>query len=268
MIEVYLVTHRPALRQQRVYLREVRGTDELMDLGNLARLVALIDGLMVDAMGRTIAAGASSDLTVAQLDRVFAALYGHLFGDLIESHVACPACRNRSELSFSLNEFRRSVDQEAADELQAVDRLSGPDDDGVFSLGDGTRFRLPTYGDVSKALDTEAPEPLRERCLIASGEASNPETVERAMALLDPPLETQIEVTCVACGKDHGVGFEIAAFLAAALRRERAIVIREIHSLARAYAWSRAEIIDMPRSLRREHVALVLAEAPREGTWA
>ena len=57
-------------------------------------------------------------------------------------------------------------------------------------------------------------------------------------------------------------------FLFAALWRESALLTREVHELARAYRWSRREILEMPRRERRQHAGLVLAEAAWDGRWA
>lgn len=243
-----------------LFLREPCGEDELAALGHPLLLARLLDRLSVAPDGT--AGGRRADgLTLAELDRAAAALFVHLYGDEIACHVTCPACGERSEVTFSLAEFAAAVAAEARAEGAAIDGLSGPDANGVFSLGTRARFRLPSVADLvsASAAGGDAAAVLRERCLLAASDAAAAREVERAMARVAPLLETEIDAECASCGVASATPFGIAAFLAASVERERPILVREVHVLARAYGWSRAEILRMPRSCRREHVALMVA---------
>ena len=88
------------------------------------------------------------------------------------------------------------------------------------------------------------------------------------MFLVGPTLDTDLDGVCPGCGTKQAVPFRIDEFLLAALRRESALLTREVHELARAYRWSRREILEMPRRERRQHAGLVLAASAADGGWA
>ena len=109
---------------------------------------------------------------------------------------------------------------------------------------------------------------LRARCVLEEDPRYTDETLDRAMALVGPTLDTDLDGVCPECGAEQPVPFRIDEFLFAALWRESALLTREVHELARAYRWSRREILEMPRRERRQHAGLVLAEAAAGGSWA
>ena len=134
----------------------------------------------------------------------------------------------------------------------------------------GMRFRLPTCADVAElhGLPPEVAERvLEQRCVLALGSGDR-DALDRAMALAVPRVATELDAECPRCGHFQITPFGIEAFLCAALERERAMVIREVHVLARAYGWSRADILDMARSDRHLYVRLVLAEREAGGAWS
>lgn len=260
MIEVDLTDAIEGVAPAPLYLRDLRGEDELADLAGPLQLARLVDGLLVDVDGQGAAPRRAGDLTLAEFDRALAGLFAALYGDLVECHVVCTRCGEGGELSFSLAEFAGSVVESAREAAVAV---AGPDDAGVYSTGEGARFRLPTVSDLAAATGEADPVAALARRCVVGGEADA--GIEAAMAAIAPLLESEIDTECVACGADTATRFAIGDFLAAALRRERPIVLREIHTLARAYAWSRGEIVALPRAVRREHVALILADSDGEG---
>ncbi len=251
-----------------LFLREPCGEDELAELGHPLLLARLLDRLSVRADGET-GGRRTADMTIAELDRAAAGLFTHLYGDLVICHVACPTCGERSEVRFSLEEFAAAVAREARWDGDAPPDLSGPDAEGRFRLGPRARFRLPLVSDLaaaSAAGGARAREILRERCIIDCPEAEI-DAVEQAMARVAPLLETDMDTACASCGAETMTPFGIAAFLAASMSRERPVIVREVHVIARAYGWSRDEILRMPRSSRREHVALSVADAMPAGSW-
>ena len=260
MIEVDLTGAVEGVAQAPLYLRDVRGEDELIDCRGPLALARLLDGLLVGGDGEGAAPRRAGELTLAEFDRALASLFAALYGDRVECHVECARCGEAGELSFSLAEFAGSVAESAREAAVAV---AGPDEEGVYRTGEGVQFRLPTVADLAAASREADPVAALGRCCVLGGEADG--AVEAAMAAIAPLLESEIDTECVACGAENLTAFAIGDFLAAALRRERPIVLREIHALARAYAWSRDEIVALPREVRREHVALILADGEAEG---
>jgi hypothetical protein len=274
MIAVDLRTHitSDAEPPRHVYLRELAGYDELSN----GSAVELIDGLLLDRPGAAARSGDARRLTLSEVDRVLAAVYRGLYGDAVECHVTCPGCGSSYELSFTLSDMWEALTETTAEDEELLAALEGPDGHGVHRLGP-LRFRLPTGEDVAEVagLGPEASAAaLRARCLLEEQagdgrEAPGPEeALDRLMALVGPTLDTDLDGVCPECGAEQAVPFRIDEFLFAALRRESALLTREVHELARAYRWSRREILEMPRRERRQHAGLVLAASASDGGWA
>jgi hypothetical protein len=270
MIAVDLRTHITSDGEppRHVYLRELAGYDELSN----GSAVELIDGLLLDRPGTAARPGDARRLTLSEVDRVLAAVYRGLYGDAVECHVTCPECRSSYELSFTLSDMWEAVTETTPEDEELLATLEGPDGHGVHRLG-LLRFRLPTGEDLAEVagLEPEASAAaLRARCVLdeAAGGGREAPGLDRAMALVGPTLDADLDGVCPECGAEQAVPFRIDEFLFAALRRERALLAREVHELAWAYRWSRREILEMSRRERREQAGLVLAASGADGGWA
>jgi hypothetical protein len=255
---------------RRVVLRELRGHDELMDLASIGATVRLIDELLVATPHAAVGPGQAHTLSLPDHDVVLAALYRELFGDEVACRIHCEGCGDALSVGFSLAELLAARHETTAADRAVLAALRGPDDDGVYELAASMRFRLPTCADVAElhGLPSEVAErALEQRCVLAFGSGDR-DALDRAMALAGPRVATELDTECPRCGHQQRTPFDIEAFLCAALERERALVIREVHVLARAYGWSRADILDMARSDRRLHVRLILAEREAGGAWS
>lgn len=265
MIGVDLRTHTGAGAgpPKRVYLRELSGYDELCD----CTAAELIDRLLVERPGAAARPGEAGKLTLAEADRVLAALYRSLYGDEVECHVNCDACGAPYSLSFTLTDMWNALNETTPEDEQLLSELEGPDAQGVYRLG-ALSFRLPTGEDLAEAAARGGDglaDALRTRCVLQEDAALGEEALDRAMTLAGPTLDTDLEGVCPDCGAEQAFPFRIDEFLLAALRRESALLAREVHELARAYGWSRREILEMPRRERRRHAGLVLAELAAAG---
>ncbi len=268
MIQVDLHTHTRSDREpsRKVYLRELSGYDELCN----GSATELIDRLLVDRPGAGARAGEAGKLTLAETDRVLAAIYRSLYGDEVECHVSCSACGSSYASSFTLTDMWGAVTETTEMDEKLLEELEGPDERGVYHLGD-LRFRLPTGEDLAQVagLDQEdMAAALRAQCVLEEDPRRTEEALDRVMALVGPTLDTDLDGVCPECGAEEPVPFRMDEFLFAALWRESALLTREVHELARAYRWSRREILEMPRRERRQHAGLVLAEAASDGRWA
>jgi hypothetical protein len=257
---------------RRIYLRELTGYEELSD----GSAVELIDGLLLDRPGVAARPGDARRLALSEVDRVLAAVYRGLYGDAVECHLTCPNCRSSYEMSFTLSDMWEALTETTPEDEELLAALEGPDGHGVYRLA-GLRFRQPTGEDLAEVA-VLAPEAsaaaLRARCVLeeeARDGCEAPELEEflnHVMSLVGPTLDTDLDGGCPECGAEQAVPFRIDEFLFAALRRESALLTREVHELAKAYRWSRHEILEMPRRQRREHAGLVLAASASDGEWA
>lgn len=224
-------------------LRLPTGEDELSIAGiGYADATAFVSRLLVDGAGR-IGSSDLPSLAICDLDQLVRALFAELVGPAAEIHCRCSACGEPFEFALPL----------AA--------LAQPPEKGDAEPGGGLRFRLP--GGIVLRLptvaDLVAPAPAdaigADRFVCTAG-TDAPEAVEAALARLCPTASDLVDTECPSCGAAVQVDFDLAIFLMKSLRRERDLLLREVHVIARAYGWSLAEILSLPRDIRHGFVRL------------
>ena len=192
-------------------------------------------------------------LSIAEHDRLLAAVFEGLYGDQVEARTHCTVCAQPLEISLSLTALAAAPpDVEIA--------LAGPDGDGAFTLPDGRRIRRPTVAELEAAASRGDLAALRRACVITGDPEADPETLDAALEAAAPALTRDLAATCPHCAAAQPVRFDLAAFLVASLARERPFLLREMHLLARAYGWSLAEILSLGRDDRRALARLCEAE--------
>lgn len=224
--------------------RPLTGRDEL-ELGACDYLAA------IDWLRNMLAPGTSGlrpdevgDLGVADVDRLFAGIYRCLFGDHVEMRQSCTDCGKAFELTISL------------------DQLVGegePDPAGI-DLPGGTRLSPVTVDQLMRAAADEAMEALINLAIAAQGSDDRAAIIAAFDRLASPALET-LETDCPHCSRVQHIAFDLSRFLLACAARERSLLLRETHLLARAYGWSFEEIMGLDRSTRHEFVRLVAGAA-------
>ena len=241
-----------------VVVREICGAEELSDLSPSELVTRLI-------VGGSVTTG---DLSLSEQDRILAEIFRSIYGENIECFTVCGSCSREFEVSFALDDWIAS--------LQAIEgptAVRGPDNVYELAADDDDpplRFRLPTEATLWSVASWDVEQTttaLRQACIV-EGDPDDPR-LEVAMARVGPLLDDELDTECAYCGATQAVAFRLADFLRAALARERSLASREVHYLARAYHWSRDDILQRPRTSRREHVRLVLAEfSVSEASWA
>jgi hypothetical protein len=244
-------------------LRELFGAAEQEVEGtSTADAVRLLDGLLVEEPGGSIAPGKAITLTATDRDRLLATIYINTFGTRVVNILRCTQCGKPFDVDFSLPELMAFLSPQALE--SAVERLP----DGVFRMADGIRFRLPTGEDECAVLGmpaSDAKTALLRRCLV-DGESAVPldggmkEAVQTVMETLAPILDSDVETQCPECGQVQVAHFDIQHYLLSALHQERSQLAHEIHRLASAYGWSLTEILCLPRHQRKSLVTLIEAE--------
>jgi len=233
-----------------ITLREITAAEELDATSAPELLEALYSGGSVTL----------DELTLSERDMTVAALYRALYGETIECHLPCSSCDRKFETQFELADWIAALR-----EGPQVER-TGPN---AYRTGD-VAFRLPLAADLAGLAHLPADEQmagLRALCVL-EGNPDDP-GLEAAMMRAGPLLDDDIETTCPHCGHQQTFPIRLDDYLMAALARERSVVVREIHHIAAYYRWSRAEIMALPRSLRREHVFLILSDMKpqRSSAW-
>lgn len=237
-----------------VSLREIRGGDEeMVEATDSANAVALLDRLLVAEAGAVVGPGQARDLAVPDRDRLLAALYVRSFGMRVESTVRCQFCEQPFDLDFALDEVLESL---RAGPAAAARR----DEAGFFRLADGRRFRLPCGADEDAVVGLPAADresTLLRRCVVDGSPEADPEALALAMREAAPLLDLVVEAQCPECQRPQSARFDLQHYLLARILDERRLRTWEFHRLARAYGWSRAEILGLSRSQRRLHVELI-----------
>jgi len=239
-------------------LRPLCGHDETLigDDGSIHG-ITLLDRLLVETPGTTVGPGMAGDLAVCDSDRLFAAIYLKYFGEQVEGAVSCRDCSESFEMSFSLPDLLANA------EVGAGRNVVGPDEDGIYTLSDGRRFRLPTTSDQQSVLGLEADAgagALLDRCVVAGDPMDNPQLLQAAMDEVGPVLDLDLDAACPKCGAYESVRFDIQTYLLRMLVSEKRFLIREIHLIAVAYGWEYGEILSLTREDRRAFASLIQAE--------
>jgi hypothetical protein len=241
-----------------VRLRELRGHDEhAIEDRSTAAALGLLDGLLVDAPR-----GGAAGLTACDRDRLLATVYAHTYGPRVQSSPSCRRCEAAFDVDFDLRQLMDAARPPREPRLSR--RLGG----NLLELSDGRRVRVPTAEDElaveSLPLD-RAEHALLERCVVDGHDAEPADDLDAALEEAAPALDQTLDARCPECGEEQQLRFDIQSYLLGALLQERDRLDRDVHRLARAYGWTLADILNLPRSRRRAYVALVEGErATRE----
>ncbi len=194
-------------------------------------------------------------LSIGQRDARLLALRERTYGPRLDGFVECPKCSESLEFDVAVADLRAAAEPDAGEEtLQLVT-------DG-FEL----RFRRPHSRDLAAALGCRDPRAahdlLVQRCVLevrregsplAAGElpADIAAELSRSMSEHDPQAEVLIDLRCPSCRHHWQALFDIVTYLWTELAAHAQRLLREVHTLARAYGWREADILGMSARRRR-----------------
>jgi hypothetical protein len=202
-------------------------------------------------------------LSLGQRDRLLLSLREWLFGPTLVSLARCPACDEQLELSFRVADIR------------APEAETRPGDAHSLSVsGYEVSFREPNSLDLAAVTHEQDVETgrrlLLERCLLQAraGETEEslsvaelpPEVIEsvvEGMAHADPQADVQLALNCPRCGHAWQEAFDILSFFWTEIGVWAARILREVHTLARAYGWREADILEMHPRRRQVYLEMV-----------
>jgi hypothetical protein len=250
-----------------VGLRLPDGADELAlieaDTDPLRAALCLIERLVSPGDG-----GSTTEwraLPVTDFEVLLLRLRERLLGPGIESDVACPACRERVTMSFTISEYLAGIRPVMPRYVAPAERtgwfqLCGPRHQGVT-------FRLPTVADLLAITNDVAPEAaLCARSVAGKTDASGRRRVEHALSCLAPPVTGEVGGSCPACGVELQALFDVVGFVVAEFRKVMAGLYREVHLIAACYGWTETAILSLPGPRRRRYAALVSSDLLRQAT--
>lgn len=211
-----------------------------------------------------------SRASLGQRDACLFALQQALFGEQLQTTATCPACGERLESQLRVGDVCAEPPQ-AAPQAPAPQRLNYRDYSVEYRLPDSDDLRhLPAARGGDDALDAAAAALLR-RCVLSvqrrgreldADAALPPALVERLcerMAHDDALADLQLAVRCPACAHGWSAGFDIGAYLWEELDDWVQDLLCQVDALARHYAWSERDILDMSPVRRRFYLDLVQA---------
>jgi hypothetical protein len=217
----------------------------------------------------TILAAAEPGLTRRDLaslpsgrrDQRLLAVYERTFGNRAVGQGRCPECGEVVEFDVDIGSFLAASSDENCAEPYAV-----------VEEGYEVTYRLPNSFDLAEIGSltdvNEARRRLIERCIQrVTREGAEvrldqvPEVViglvvER-MAVHDPLADIELAMTCPACGAQWQLLFDIVSFLWRKIEAQAGRLLREVHTLARAYGWREADILAMSPGRRQAYLEMV-----------
>jgi hypothetical protein len=183
-------------------------------------------------------------LCIQDGDRLFESVYRALFGPSVELRHRCSSCREGYELTLALRDlFPLGV---ASNDTSPREEL----------LPGGTIVHGLCLGDLLAAGRDAAA--LLARAVVERG-SDDEETIASAVERLSSSRIESVETICPHCERPQSFPFDLTSFLLSCCARERPILLREIHLLARTYGWSFADITTLDRTARHELVRLVIS---------
>lgn len=250
-------------------LRELTGFEEdwmLSDGKRIANLPAMCHQLLARCLSRPGESHAEMlehvrALNLAQRDWLLIELRSRSLGSRIKGEVLCPHCGSAGEIEFTANDLPI---QPPADNQPFVIHLPS---------GKVARLRRLVAGDheqfaATPGLDGSAQMALAlNRALVSlqgdpdSLEDEDRRALEQALAS-SVPEELKIELDCPSCGQKLAARFGACAFFLAELREHSRTLIDDVHTLARTYHWSEADVLRLP--LRRRLAYLLRIEAEHD----
>ena len=199
------------------------------------------------------------DLPLGTINRALLRLRETCFGPRISAWVDCEHCGERMEITFDTGQLLAGVNE---------DDTSGKHDEtpGEFEISNH-RFRVPCSRDLAavsgeRDINTAAVKLLQQCCLLHpdnadSGFAGMLAEAETIMAKLDPEADIKLALRCEDCGKSWLADFNIGTLLWDEIDVRARSLLAEVHSLARAYGWSEAEILALPAQRRASYLDMV-----------
>ena len=196
---------------------------------------------------------ALAGLSLGRRDAWLARLRIVLFGAPLDFVATCPQCARVVESTLDATPLAHDA---APPEPQAVELDGARATLRAVTLAD--LVDLPRDADAARRM-------LAARCLAHDGGAmpdverlsdASLATIAEALAVADPGAATELVLDCPDCGAHWRSGLEIGAFLWREIDAWARRTLRDVHALARAYAWSERDVLALSPTRRRLYLEL------------
>ncbi|MDD2754126.1 MAG: hypothetical protein PHS80_01230 [Methanothrix sp.] len=197
-------------------------------------------------------------MCIGERDSLLLMLREETFGSHLVCLAVCRDCNERMEVAFSVQDIL--VDPA----IKTGEVLS------IAVSGYEVWYRLVCGQDLIAIAGIEDPTKARsillDRCILAvrynNENISEYHPVDElpidvlnavvdGMEQADPQADVQISLTCSSCGQQWQASFDIVSFFWSEIDNWAHRILRDVHTLARAYGWSESDILEMS-PLRRQ----------------
>jgi hypothetical protein len=200
-------------------------------------------------------------LSIGQRDAHLLTLREQTFGATLNGFAECPQCVERLEFTLAAADLR--VAAESGQDQKEFELVM---EDLVL------RFRLPDSVDLAAVATCKDADTARcllvQRCVLQASHDGAPVThsdlptevmnrLAMRMAECDPQAEVLLELDCPGCSHHWQLLFDILSFFWAEISAQAKRLLREVHTLARAYGWREADILSMSATRRRWYLEMV-----------
>jgi hypothetical protein len=190
-------------------------------------------------------------MSLGDRDARLLSLHEETFGNGLPGVADCPGCGERLEFDLSTANLRGNEPATGSGELQHAGRI--------------LRFRPLNSHDLASVVGASSADEARlllaRRCLLNGEDVELSDDLVEALAErlaeIDPQAEVLLDLSCPACGRVWQLALDIEAYLWREISAEALRLLREVHTLARAYGWREADILAMSATRRRAYVELV-----------
>jgi hypothetical protein len=219
------------------------------------QITRLLECCLRDRDGSATAADTTWQWSVPRRRQGLIAIAHATLGASLQALARCnaPGCRNQIELELGLASF----DAEAREQVE------------LDVAGKHLVCRMPTGADLEAWAREGRFEAawLAARLIVedapgaADWTSAGLDALAAALEAADPLAALTVPVTCPCCGTGLDVTLDLEPLLLGALREVARETLEDVHRLARAYHWTEAEIVAMPRERRRAYLARLQREA-------
>lgn len=200
-------------------------------------------------------------LNIGERDARLLSVREWTFGSGLNGYAECPQCQERLKFTLPVANIRAASPSGTARRAYEL-----------FVKGFDLRFRLLDSRDLRTAMSYEDLDKARhflvECCLLQASRGKAPlasselpaeiiAALAARIAECDPQAEVLLDLDCPACGHRWQVLFDITTFFWTELVAQAKHLLREVHTLARAYGWHEADILAMTAWRRQCYLEMV-----------
>lgn len=205
---------------------------------------------------------ALAELQIGDRDRCLLALREQAFGRRLAGSGRCTACGSRVEFEVSVHDV--TVPRPQRDNQVGSQMFVSEDFEVSFHVPTtcdlSTIEHLRSFEDrIDKLLDRVVDKVSWRGNEITTKELpkSVVDELEARLEEADPQGDVRLILICAVCGREWEELFDIASFLWAEVHAWAMRLIRQIHTLARAYGWRESEILALSARRRQSYLEML-----------